>query len=443
WNYYFRSQKDRLFQQQLQRAQISTGPSADTPAQSPTINLPIVPATRYGSIDWVSHNLLPLTLDISDAYPTRVNLLMGMIDFRYVYGGYIGMFNLAMRLKRAGYQTRIVLIEKSEYNLVEWRKQISKYPGLENLFDEVAVVYRYDRDLPLDVSPRDGFIATSGWAAHVATQAIQQLKRERFTFLVQDYEPMFLPTSSLYALFMQAYTFPQYNLFSTELLREYFRNNHIGVYLNSEAEGDALSVSFQNAINKFPLSLDTMRHDKKRLLFYARPEPHAARNMFELGMMSLVELIKDKDFDTSQWTFHGIGSIDLKLRLELAQNIELQLTPRTSLQEYIALLPTFDVGLSLMLTPHPSLVPLEMASAGLWTVTNSFSNKTAEKLQAVSSNLIVSPPTIEGIKGALMHGIRRVNQYDQRLAGAHVNWANDWNSAFNDQVMVKLESFLE
>ena len=33
-----------------------------------------------------------------------------------------------------------------------------------------------------------------------------------------------------------------------------------------------------------------------------------------------------------------------------------------------------------MYTPHPSLVPIEMASAGMLTVTNTFENKTADAL---------------------------------------------------------------
>ena len=39
----------------------------------------------------------------------------------------------------------------------------------------------------------------------------------------------------------------------------------------------------------------------------------------------------------------------------------MELLPRVSLEEYQLLLPGYDVGLSLMLTPHPSLVPLETA----------------------------------------------------------------------------------
>ena len=44
-----------------------------------------------------------------------------------------------------------------------------------------------------------------------------------------------------------------------------------------------------------------------------------------------------------------------------------------------------------MYTPHPSLVPIEMASAGMLTVTNTFENKTSEALRAISGNLLAGP----------------------------------------------------
>ena len=53
-----------------------------------------------------------------------------------------------------------------------------------------------------------------------------------------------------------------------------------------------------------------------------------------------------------------------------------------------------------MYTPHPSLVPMEMARPGMLTVTNTFENKTAEKLAAISPNLIAAEPTSRRRGGA-------------------------------------------
>ena len=64
-------------------------------------------------------------------------------------------------------------------------------------------------------------------------------------------------------------------------------------------------------------------------------------------------------------------------RLELGGGAALELLPRREQGGYADVLRDHDVGLALMYTPHPSLVPIEMASAGMLTVTNSFENKTA------------------------------------------------------------------
>jgi ABC-type nitrate/sulfonate/bicarbonate transport system substrate-binding protein len=55
----------------------------------------------------------------------------------------------------------------------------------------------------------------------------------------------------------------------------------------------------------------------------------------ELGMMSLAELLRGADIDVSKWSFHGIGSIDLNVRLELPPRVELHLVQRMSPQKYI------------------------------------------------------------------------------------------------------------
>ena len=77
-----------------------------------------------------------------------------------------------------------------------------------------------------------------------------------------------------------------------------------------------------------------------------------------------------------------------------------------------------DVGLALMYTPHPSLVPIEMASAGMLTVTNSFENKTAEALAAISPNLITAEPGVEAIAAALGEAAAGVEDFERRARGS-------------------------
>ena len=400
-----------------------------------------VAAFAFGHVGWTFHKISPLTLRVFSGGPRRVNLLLATINFDYLFGGYIGMFNLALRLHRDGHAVRIVLLEETDVQLSNWRSRIARYPGLDRLFDVVELAYRYDRSMPLDVSPEDRFVATSGWSAHVAHKAEVTLGHERFLFLIQEYEPFFGPMNTNTALLRQAYDFPQFGLFSTAILRDYFAANRIGLF--EEEGGEARSAVFSNAIQRFSPNRAQLERRSRRLLFYARPEDHAARNMFEMGIAALVQLFSDPAIAASGWTAHGIGSIATADRLELVTGIFLQMVPKTSLQGYIDMLPGFDVGLSLMLTPHPSLVPLEMAAAGLPTVTNTFANKTVAALTAISPNLIGVKPTLDGIVQGLREAIARAEDIDSRLAGAAaMTWPTDWDHAFPADTMDRVNSFL-
>lgn len=399
----------------------------------------IVPVLEYGTTKWIHRNITPLTPDISERHPKRVNLLLATINFDYVFGGYIGMFNLALRLQREGYRTRIILHENTEWDMEGWRTKIQKYPGLTTLFDEVEVISRWDRTIPVEVNPADRFIATNCWAAHVAHHTAQHLDEKRFLFMAQEYEPFFMAMNSISALFQEAYTFPQVALFSTELLQDFFRRERIGVFANPGGEADA--AVFSNAIQTFHPTRDQLTRTRRRLLFYSRQEEHASRNLFELGMMALAALVRDPRVDLSGWSFHGIGSMGGNT-LELKPGLPFELVPKTSLQEYIRMMPSYDVGLSLMLTPHPSLVPIEMASAGMWTVTNTLANKTSERLQAISTNLIGVRPTVGGIVDGLVNAVARVGEIDERLAGARVDWPTDWDHAFPAESIGRIRAFL-
>ena len=158
-------------------------------------------------------------------------------------------------------------------------------------------------------------------------------------------------------------------------------------------------------------------------------------------MIALATLVQDPRVDLSGWSFHGIGSMGGNT-LELKPGLPFELVPKTSLQEYIRMMPSYDVGLSLMLTPHPSLVPIEMASAGMWTVTNTLANKTAERLQAISTNLIGVEPTVGAIVDGLVQAMARVYEIDERLAGAQVEWPTDWDHAFPPETIGRIRAFL-
>ena len=125
---------------------------------------------------------------------------------------------------------------------------IEAYAGSSGLFDEVEVAF--GRESPtIEMQPSDSFIATTWWTAHIAATR-SHVDAERFVYLIQEYEPFTFPMGTFAALADQSYAFPHSALFSSELLRDYFRAHGIGVYADGRGGGDRDSLAFENAITR-------------------------------------------------------------------------------------------------------------------------------------------------------------------------------------------------
>jgi len=398
------------------------------------------PATP--AVGEIAAKVAPLELAVRDDGPARVNLLIPAIDLDHFFGGYIAKLNLAQRLAERGERVRIVTVDPAPALPSSWPRRVESYRGLDGLFDRVEVVFGRE-STGIEVSRADRFVATTWWTAHIAHEAVRQLGGERFLYLIQEYEPFTFPMGTYAALAGESYRFPHTALFSSELLREYFRLHGIGVYADGVTAGDARSSSFQNAITAVdPPSADELAGRRsRRLLFYARPEPHASRNMFELAMLALDRAAREGAF-AGGWELHGIGTGGSQRRIPLGYGATLELIPRADQRSYAELLRGHDVGLSLMYTPHPSLVPIEMASAGMLTVTNSFENKTPDAMSAISSNLVTVDPSIGEIVAGVQRATAGVADFEAREQGSRVSWSRDWRTSFDEDLMDRVESFL-
>ena len=398
--------------------------------------------------------IAPLELAASEAAPRRVNILIPTIDLEHLFGGYIAKFNLAQRLAQRGVRVRLVTVDPVGPLPRGWQPAIESYSGLDGLFERVEVAFGRESG-GLEVSRQDAFVATTWWTAHIARAALEELhgtgmgaataegSSPGFVYLIQEYEPMTFPMGAYSALAEQSYRFPHFALFSSGLLRNYFRRHAIGVYAAGDQAGDEASAAFENAITPVPAPTAERlaAHSGRSLLFYARPEPHASRNMFELGVLALQRAVQDGVF-RGGWQLRGIGTLGGSRRVVLFPGVDLELLPRTGQEEYRSILEAHDVGLALMYTPHPSLVPIEMASAGLLAVTNTFENKTAEELARISPNLIAGEPTVEGIAEALAQAVSRADDRGARVRGAAVRWSRDWDESFDAELLARLSDYL-
>jgi glycosyltransferase involved in cell wall biosynthesis len=387
----------------------------------------------------IAERIAPLLLARTADAPPRVNVLIHTVDLTDVNDRLVANLNVARRLAERGLRVRIVTVDRVRPLPGRWRQAVERYQGLARLFDAVEVAFaRESRDVEVSVSDR--FLATTVWTAHVAARAAAELGEAPFLYLIDAYAPLTAATGSDAALAEESYALPHHALFSSELLRGYFRAHRIGVFAENAATGDRRSAAFEYPIAPIarPGAPELERRDDRRLLFDARVDDR--RDMFELGVAALREVIGEGLMDG--WELHAIGPPDDRRAVALGGAARLELLPRPDPAAYAALLREHDVGLRLDYLPGPSLRAIEMAAAGLVTVTNSFENKTREVVEAVSPNLLAPPPTIAGIGSALRSAAARVDDVNGRIRGSDLAWSRDWNDALPDPLIERVAGLL-
>jgi hypothetical protein len=152
------------------------------------------------------------------------------------------------------------------------------------------------------------------------------------------------------------------------------------------------------------------------LVFYARPRN--PRNLFEHGLRALRVAAQRGAFDAAPWRFTAIGQ-DL-VELPLSERHVLRPRSWMSYAEYAAFLGGADVLLSLMLSPHTSYPPLEMAVAGGLVVTNTFGPKTRDALAAISTNIYGVPPDVGALVEAICEATTRATSGRVETAAPHL-----------------------
>jgi len=397
-------------------------------------------SANISSIDQLNYSISQITLkcakitfNLNTNNETVINLVIPTIYFSIIFGGYLGKFALASRFLDMGYKVRILIIDKCIFDLELWKSLSINYSALNRIFDETEIINCYDRNIAVDIGPNHRFIATTWWTAIVIGESLKKYCFPPFLYLIQEFEPLTFNNGSWHAMASSSYYYPHVAIFSTSSLMEYFQQHRIGVFSNSMP---VKYFVFNNAISKFKPSLAIAeKRIQKKLLIYLRPESHASRNLCELSLISLNQAILEGAFADQPWEFWGIGSSSLGNQISLACGKIITLLPKMNLSEYEKCLTNFDLGISLMYTPHPSLVPIEMCSAGLICITTIYENKTESELLQISKNFIPAEPIITSIVSAIKMGVVRSFDYRSRIENAKLSWPTDWKVSFSDSLM--------
>ena len=258
----------------------------------------------------------------------------------------------------------------------------------------------------LKVSRDDRFVATAWWSAHVVDAIIcdGDLTMRQFFYLIQDFEPGFYPWGAEYAGALASYSLDFVPIYNTHSLLDYMNSQSL-------VQNADRSFVFHPSIDiqKFA-RLSRKSNRTRKLVVYGRPE--VPRNLFSVAGAGLEKFLSDQAIIPAEIDLVSIG---LKHPdVILAGGHRLRSLGKIPWDDYPKFLASVDVGLSLMLSPHPSHPPLEMAAAGSPVVTNSF---VAKDLDQLAPHILSVSATADDVGDALGRAwaIPAVSDHDRMI----------------------------
>lgn len=341
--------------------------------------------TKYKPINVYIPELEPINVRECVVKELRINLLVPSVDRRYVFAGIATGIEFFMEMvKLSGAKSRIIVTDDSMAN-PEMMVDLLDYKLTECDENEVSskqivpFANRHGRTLP--VGGKDIFISTAWWTAYNIKAVIHWQKKQygvdnRMIYLIQDFEPGFYPWSSRYLLAESTYKdkTPKIALFNSKTLYDYFIEHNMKF---------DTSYYFEPILNK---ALSTILHNgivlKKERIIILYGRPSVARNALEL----IVEGIKKWSVSVEnpeKWEILSLGETHQDIVFE--NGIVIRSCGKLTLEKYADILKRAYAGISLMVSPHPSYPPLEMAAFGVRIITNKFVNK---DLSIFSENII-------------------------------------------------------
>lgn len=307
----------------------------------------------------------------------RLNLVLPALNQKYIFGGISTALSCfeAMR-DELKCSTRIILIdvELDQKTKDKYAKKYDIVPADEESIAKHQIVSMVDRDNQnLVVTENDQFLFTSWWSAYIIQTEYRRwrendkLRLKPFLYLVQDYEPGFYAWSPHYVLAEATYRFeyPQIAIFNSHELKEYIMKK--GYKFKSVY---CFEPILNSKLKEKVKLLDDTLYKRKQILVYGRPS--VARNAFEIIVESLRKWAVIQS-DVESWTILSAG--EQHDPVDIGEGMYLESVGKLTLDEYAKILKESYAGISLMISPHPSYPPLEMAVFDVQVVTNSYGNK--------------------------------------------------------------------
>ncbi|MFQ6553783.1 glycosyl transferase family 1 [Aestuariibius insulae] len=374
------------------------------------------PDKAPGKLPEVNRKVASWTPDFSETQPS-VTILLPSLNPSEIFAGIATAVDLGLGLAREGLRVRFVATD-----LPIAVQGASRSFVLGRLKPEAME----DADLPgritlhcgksadrLPAHKDDIFVATAWWTAHVAKDLQTRFgyAKTPIRYLIQDYEPGFYPWGADHADATASYGFDIAPIFNTTLLRDYCAGQGVDC-ATPEAPSFHPSIDIEHYAKgqRAPFKGDR----PIRLAVYGRPE--VARNMFETTLETLNLFLKQTGLTPQEIELVSMGLRHDTIRLENGH--QLKSLGKLPFERYPSYLLTVDLALSLMLSPHPSHPPLEMAASGVRVVTNSFDVKDLSALSPAIYSAAPFAPALAAKLGEALTDLRTgtpVSPEDRRI----------------------------
>ena len=343
------------------------------------------------------------------AAPRTVNWFIPGIDSPF-YGGINTALRLATKLAADhAVENRFVVCGLGPEEFIR-SGMAAAFPGLTS-----APIFIAESDAQLaHVPPADAAIATLWTTAYQV--AVHPGASRRF-YLVQDFEPMFYPAGTIYALAEESYRLGLYGICNTENLARIYRS-YGGTATHFTPAVDGAVFHAHHRLRRSPEAPVT-------LFVYARPGHW--RNCWELAEAALHEL-KDRMGDRIRIVAAGSWApVESHDRLPAIASLGLLDYAETG-----DLYRSCDMGLALTVSEHPSYLPLELMACGASVVC--LDNPAGGWLLRDGVNCLLAPRTVDGLVDRLE--AMTVNPpLRRRLAGQALKdiaeFHSDWDVALS------------
>lgn len=314
---------------------------------------------------------------------SRITLIVPNLDADSVFGGLLTAIKIFKYITSSlGTETRILVLSGKYNKKITYKIKEFNYTGPKKN------VFFLEEEECISIMKNDFFMGTY-WTTVFSFMPILQKQKEYFgltnrklVYLIQDFEPGFFPWSPEYVLANSTYkTFEKdiLAIFNAQSLHDFFKNNNY--YFGEE-------IVFDPQLNdKLKLLLPfSPEHREKKILIYGRPT--TPRNAFEI-IKSALAIWSEKYEKSKEWEIVSLGADFGNIQLK---NNVIKSGGKVLLKEYAKTMETSYVGISLMISPHPSYPPLEMSTFGVKTITNSFENKNLSEFNPNIYNVDVCTP---------------------------------------------------